>query len=105
MSMKEKILERGMKLISDPRVVRLISNPRVMHAVGMAFELRGKAQATYEAKVKQIAKTLKLATPEEVAELKRTIRTLQDALVEAEAKPASKPDAPKTKRRTSKTSS
>jgi len=97
MSVTEKILERGMKLISDPRVVKLISNPRVMNAIGMAFELRGKAQATYDAKVRQIAKTLKLATPEEVADLKRTIRMLEDALEQAERQPARKPE-PKTKK-------
>ena len=80
MSLKKMVMERGMKLMSDPRVMKLMSNPKVMNVVMKGFQLRGKAQASIDEKVKSLAKTLKLATREEVSELKQTIRTLEKAL-------------------------
>ncbi len=80
MSLKKKVMERGMRLMSDPRVMKLMSNPKVMNFVMKGFQLRGKAQASIDDKVKSLAKTLKLATREEVSELKQTIRALEQAL-------------------------
>jgi hypothetical protein len=80
MSLKKMVMERGMKLMSDPRVMKLMSNPKVMNVVMKGFQLRGKAQASIDSRVKSLAKTLKLATREEVSELKQTIRTLEQAL-------------------------
>ena len=80
MSLKKMMMERGMKLMSDPRVMKLMSNPKVMNVVMKGFQLRGKAQQQFDNRVRSIAKTLKLATREEVSELKQTIRTLESAL-------------------------
>jgi hypothetical protein len=93
MNLKKLVMERGMKLMGDPRVMKLMSNPKVMNVVMKGFQLRGKAQATIDARVKSLARTLKLATREEVAELKQTIRTLEAALkqVQAEVEKAEKP--------------
>jgi hypothetical protein len=97
MNLKKLVMERGMKLMSDPRVMKLMSNPKVMNVVMKGFQLRGKAQASIDQKVKSLAKTLRLATREEVSELKQTIRTLERALEQVKAevgqthgKPASK---------------
>ncbi len=93
MNLKKMVMERGMKLMGDPRVMKLMSNPKVMNVVMKGFQLRGKAQATIDAQVKALAKTLKLATREEVGELKQTIRTLETALkqVQAEVEAAEAP--------------
>jgi hypothetical protein len=80
MSLKRTLIERGMKLMSDPRVMKLLSNPRVMNLVMKGFQLRGKAQAQIDAQIKSLARMLKLATREEVSELKRTIRVLEEQL-------------------------
>jgi hypothetical protein len=80
MSLKRMVMERGMKLMSDPRVMKLLSNPRVMNLVMKGFQLRGRAQAQMDAQVKTLAKWLKLATREEVSDLKRTIRVLEDQI-------------------------
>jgi hypothetical protein len=85
MNLKKLVIERGMKLMSDPRVMKLMSNPRVMNVVMKGFQLRGKAQASFDARVQKVAKTLKLATREEVRDLKDTIRTLERALKEVQA--------------------
>jgi len=80
MDLKKLVLERGMRLMSDPRIMKLMSNPKVMNVVMKGFQLRGRAQASFDDKVRSLAKTLKLATREEVSELKQTIRTLEQAL-------------------------
>ncbi len=80
MSLKRMVMERGMKLMSDPRVMKVMSNPKVMNLVMKGFQLRGKAQAQIDARIKAVAKTFKLATRDEVNELKRTIRTLEESL-------------------------
>jgi hypothetical protein len=86
MSVKRTLLERGMKLMSDPRVMKLMSNPKVMNVAMQAFQIRGKAQASIDRQVKALAKTLKLATREEVRELKNTIKTLEEAMKQMQAK-------------------
>ena len=85
MNLKKMVIERGMKLMSDPRVMKLMSNPKVMNVVMKGFQLRGKAQASIDQRVQSLAKTLKLATREEVRDLKDTIRTLERALKEVQA--------------------
>ncbi|MDB4971478.1 MAG: hypothetical protein JWN44_7167 [Myxococcales bacterium] len=85
MSLKKMVIERGMKLMSDPRVMKLMSNPKIMNVVMKGFELRGKVQGSIDERVKSLAKTLKLATREEVRDLKDTIRTLERALKEVQA--------------------
>ena len=80
MSFKRMVMERGMKLMSDPRVMKVMSNPKFMNLVMKGFQLRGKAQASIDARIKAVAHTFKLATRDEVAELKQTIRTLENTL-------------------------
>jgi hypothetical protein len=86
------MMERGMKLMSDPRVMKLMSNQKVMNVAMQAFQIRSRAQASIDEKVKSLAKTLKLATRDEVRELKSTLRALEETLrsLQSEAEPASK---------------
>jgi Tfp pilus assembly protein FimV len=97
MNVKRLVMERGMKLMSDPRVMKLMSNPKVMNLVMKGFQLRGKAQASVDAQVKALAKSLKLATRDEVDSLKSTIRTLEKALKEVQAELAQKDEKPAKK--------
>jgi hypothetical protein len=85
MSLKNKLMERGMRLMSDPRVMKLMSNPKVMNVVMKGFQLRGKAQAAVDSQVRSLAKTFKLATREEVSELKQNIRTLEQTLKQVQS--------------------
>jgi len=79
-SLKQTLMERGMKLMSDPRVTKLLSNPKVMNVVMKGFQLRGQAQAAVDGQLKAIARRLRLATRDEVGELKQTIRVLEQSL-------------------------
>jgi hypothetical protein len=80
MNLKKMVMERGMKLMSDPRVMKVMSNPKVMNLVMKGFQLRGKAQASYDETVRSLARTFKLATHEEVESLKSNLHTLEQAL-------------------------
>jgi hypothetical protein len=91
MSVKRMMMERGMKLMSDPRVMKLMSNPKVMNVAMQAFQIRSKAQASIDGKIQSLAKTLKLATRDEVRELKNTIRSLEETLKAMRADAESKP--------------
>jgi hypothetical protein len=72
-----------------------MSNPKVMNVAMQAFQIRSKAQASIDEKVKSLAKTLKLATRDEVRELKNTIRSLEESLKAMQAQAA--PQKPKAK--------
>ena len=97
MDLKKIVMERGMKLMSDPRVMKLMQNPKIMNVVMKGFELRGKAQASIDDKVKSLAKTFKLATRDEVSELKQTIRSLEQSLKKVQSEINKNGDAKKTK--------
>lgn len=80
MSLKDKLLERGMKALSDPRVAKLATDPRVMKAVMQAMAMPGKVQQLASDQIEALAKRLHLATEDEVAQLRRTVRRLEEEL-------------------------
>jgi hypothetical protein len=77
---KRSLMNRGMKLMSDPRVMKLMQDERVMKAVMAAMSMPGKAQTFAREKVEGIAKAMALATEGEVKDLRRTVRKLEDDL-------------------------
>lgn len=76
--MKKVLLERGMKLMQDPRVMKLMQDPRVMKAMMTAFQVRGKVSDNLDQQAAKLAKTFNLATKEDLRDLKKTIRKLED---------------------------
>jgi polyhydroxyalkanoate synthesis regulator phasin len=83
MTFKKSLLSQGMKLMQDPRVMKVMQDPRIMKAMAKTFELKGKAQQEFDARVEKVADSLNLATKAEVRELKRTIRKLERDLKKA----------------------
>ncbi len=78
MSLKKSLMNRGMKLMTDPRVMKLMQDPRVMKAVMAAMSMPGKVQTFGNEQVEKIAKAMALATEDEVNDLKRTVRSLEE---------------------------
>jgi hypothetical protein len=76
------IMERGMRLMGDPRVMKLMSNPKVMNVAMQAFQLRSKAQASLDEKRKAFASLFKLATREDLSELRSTLRSIEQSLIQ-----------------------
>ena len=82
MSLKKSLLEQGMKLLSDPRVMKLMQNEQFMKAMMTAISMPGKIDGFTKEQAEKFAKRMSLATAEEVRDLKRTIRSLEDQIAE-----------------------
>ncbi len=78
MSLKKSLMKQGMKLMTDPRVMKLMQDPRVMKAVMAAMSMPGKVQSFGNEQAEKIAKAMALATEDEVNDLKRTVRSLEE---------------------------
>lgn len=80
MSLKKKFLQEGMKLMTDPRVMKLMQDERVMKAVMAAMSMPGKMQSFTQEQAERIAKAMALATEDEVKDLRRTVRRLEEEI-------------------------
>ncbi|MGZ5969105.1 MAG: hypothetical protein ACXWP4_15635 [Polyangiales bacterium] len=80
MDFKQKLMQEGMKLMSNPKVMKLMQDERVMKAVMGAMALPAKISTATEKAGETVAKTLNLPTAQEVKDLKRTIRKLEEQI-------------------------
>jgi cell division FtsZ-interacting protein ZapD len=85
-SIKKTIMKQGMKLMSDPRVMKLMQDERVMKAVMQMMNVPGKVQSFGNEQVEKLAKAMSLATEDEVKDLKRQIRRLEEEVARLEKK-------------------
>src|ERR1700722_9268362 len=79
-SLKKSLMKQGMKLMSDPRVMKMMQDERVMKAVMQMMSVPGKVQSFTHEQVERLAKSMALATEDEVKDLKRTVRRLEEEL-------------------------
>lgn len=77
-SLKKNLMKRGMQLMSDPRVLKLMQDERVMKAMMQVMAMPGKVQSFTQEQVERLAKSMALATEDEVKDLKRTVRRLEE---------------------------
>jgi hypothetical protein len=85
MSLKKTLMQQGMRLMTDPRVMRLMQDERVMKAMMTAMSVPGKAQSFAREQVETIAKAMALATEDEVKDLRRTVRKLEEDMARMKA--------------------
>ena len=71
-------MKQGMKLMTDPRVMKLMQDERVMKAVMQMMTVPGKVQSFTNEQIEKLAKAMSLATEDEVKDLKRQIRRLEE---------------------------
>ncbi len=83
-SIKKTIMNQGMKLMSDPRVLKLMQDERVMKAVMQMMNVPGRVQSFTNDQVEKLAKAMSLATEDEVNDLKRQVRRLEEELARLE---------------------
>ncbi len=83
-SIKKSIMKQGMKLMSDPRVLKLMQDERVMKAVVQMMNVPGRVQSFTTEQVEKLAKAMSLATEDEVNDLKRQIRRLEEEVARLE---------------------
>ncbi len=83
-SIKKTIMKQGMKLMSDPRVMKIMQDERVMKAVMQMMNVPGKVQTFGNEQIEKLAKAMSLATEDEVKDLKRQIRRLEEEVTRLE---------------------
>jgi hypothetical protein len=79
-TLKKTLMQKGMKLMSDPRILKLMQDERVMKAVMTAMSVPGRAQTLAREQLENIARSMALATESEVKDLRRTVRKLEEEL-------------------------
>ena len=85
-SMKDAVLGRAMRLMSDPRLSRVMGDPRVMNVAMKAVGLGGAIKTELDRASRFAAGLFGLATQEEVSALRSTVQSLEDSLATKEAK-------------------
>ena len=79
-AVKDLMIGRAMRLMSDPRVSRVMGDPRVMNAAMKAMSVGGSVKAELDRASRFAAGVLGFATQEEVSNLRSTIQTLEDQI-------------------------
>ena len=77
-SFKNLLMKQGMRVMSDPRVLRWMADPRFMKTVMQLMAVPGKVQSFTQDHVEKLAKAMALATEDEVKDLRRTVRRLEE---------------------------
>ena len=80
MSIKDELTKKGMQMMSDPRFTKLMQNPQFMKAMLTLMQVPGKVNAFTNDQAERFASTLKLATQQEVKELRKTVKKLEREL-------------------------
>ena len=88
-AVKDMVIGRAMRLMSDPRLSRVMGDPRVMNAAMRAMSVGGSVKAELDRASRFAAGVLGFATQEEVSTLRSTIQTLEDQLAVMETQRAS----------------
>ena len=83
MTWKQQLFNKAFTLMQDPRVAKLLQDPRVMSSLMSAMKLQSDAKRSFNQGVKQLAKTLRLASEDEVQELQRAVARLEQELERA----------------------
>lgn len=76
-TLKDRLVSEGMRLATNPAVAKLMQDERFMRLVMMAMAMPGRV-STFTAEQKELfAKSMGLATQDEVRDLKRTVAALE----------------------------
>ncbi len=78
MGLKDKVMAEGMKLATHPSVAPLLQDERFMKLVMTALSMPGKISDLTEEQKANFVRIMGLATQQEVADLRRSVRSLED---------------------------
>lgn len=85
-SLKDVVVGRAVRLMSDPRLTKMASSPRVMNAAMKALSVGGNVKTELTKATRLAASVFGIATEEEVATLRTTIQNLEDTVATLEAR-------------------
>jgi len=78
MSIADEMKKRGLQLMSDPRVLKLMQNEQFMKAMMAFMQVSGKVNSSTAEQSERFARSMRLATSQEVKELKRNLKNLEN---------------------------
>ncbi len=84
--LKQEAMRQGMKLLSNPKVMKMMADPRLMNAISQGFAIKGRIQTEIETRLRTVAGALNLATREDVESLRSTIDQMQQSVSHLERK-------------------
>jgi hypothetical protein len=84
-TLKETLVDQGLKLMSDPRVMKVMQDERLMKALMAAMSVPGKAQSFAKEQIESVVKAMALATEADVKDLRRTVRRLEEEIASMRA--------------------
>ena len=82
MTLKDRVIEQGTRLLHDARLLRLVQSEQFMKAVVAAMSLPNKVEGLTRETGERLVKYLHLAHADEVRDLRRTVRALEDEIAE-----------------------
>ncbi|MBK6531688.1 MAG: hypothetical protein IPN17_12935 [Deltaproteobacteria bacterium] len=91
MDIKKTLLAQAMKLAQNPKVMEIAMNPKVMEVAMKAMAAKAEVTTAMHGATNSVARGLNLATRDEVKELRRTIRKLEDQLAASRTEAGEKP--------------
>lgn len=77
---KKALIAQGAKLAQSPAMMKLLQNERIMKSLMQALMLRGKVEGLVDQQVEKLAKSLQLATRDELKELQRALRRIEEQM-------------------------
>jgi hypothetical protein len=77
MGIKDEMKKRGFQLMSDPRVAKLMQNEQFMKAMMTMAQVPGKVNTFTTEQTERFAKMMRVATEQEVKDLKRQLKSLE----------------------------
>ena len=92
MDWKQQLLNKAVLLMQDPRVAKLVQDPRVTSGILGAIKLRADVQRGLETFAQHAAKSLHLASEDEVQELRRAVARLEQEVERARNQRRETPD-------------
>jgi polyhydroxyalkanoate synthesis regulator phasin len=84
--LKQEAMRQGMKLLSNPKVMKMMADPRLMNAISQGFAIKGRIQSEIETRLRDVAGALNLATREDVESLRSTLDQMQQSVSHLERK-------------------
>jgi polyhydroxyalkanoate synthesis regulator phasin len=90
MSIKDKVLEEGMKLASHPAIAPILQDERFMKLFMAALAMPGRIEQLTDEQRANLVRVLGVATKDEVADLRRAVRSLEDEVARLRAELAAK---------------
>ncbi|MEM6789455.1 MAG: hypothetical protein AAF715_18180 [Myxococcota bacterium] len=78
MALKDRVMTEGMKLAGHPALAPLLRDPRFMKLLMQALAVPGRLEELTEEQKNNFIRSLGLARQEDVDDLKRTVRALEE---------------------------